>query len=184
MLGDQPGKAPLSDLLVLGFGEAARPVTTVVAVLLSVGAMNAYFAGGARLGAALARDGSLPAWLAHGSHRRRRCRAAPSPWSTVGGLTTLAVITVGDLPLERAAADDHRHLHAGLRVGTAAALRLLPRGTLGAPRRRVSVRRDARPAGPHRHPPARARLLIGGGRAGRGRPQRRRGRAPAAPAPA
>ena len=26
VLGDHPGKAPLSDLLVLGFGEAARPV--------------------------------------------------------------------------------------------------------------------------------------------------------------
>ena len=60
VLGDHPGKAPLSDLLVLGFGDAARPVTTVVAVLLSVGAINAYFSGGARLGAALARDGSLP----------------------------------------------------------------------------------------------------------------------------
>ena len=81
VLGDHTGKAPLSDLLVLGFGEAARPVTTVVAVLLSVGAMNAYFAGGARLGAALARDGSLPTWLARGSHRRRGAAPLARPWS-------------------------------------------------------------------------------------------------------
>ncbi|MFC6345672.1 APC family permease, partial [Nocardioides hankookensis] len=51
VLGDDTSKAPLSDLLVLGFGEPARGVTTVVAVLLSLGAMNAYFAGSARLGA-------------------------------------------------------------------------------------------------------------------------------------
>ncbi len=71
--------------------SARRPgrSPTVVAVLLSVGAINAYFAGGARLGAALARDGSLPAWLAQGSSagrgappfaRRGRRSAAWRPW--------------------------------------------------------------------------------------------------------
>ena len=81
MLGDHPGKAPLSDLLVLGFGEAARPVTTVVAVLLSVGAINAYFAGGARLGAALARDGSLPALAGPAAPPPARSPVARWPWS-------------------------------------------------------------------------------------------------------
>ena len=59
-------------------------MTTVVAVLLTIGAINAYFAGGARLGAALARDGALPAWLARLDAgevpaplaRRRRASAA------------------------------------------------------------------------------------------------------------
>ena len=80
VLGADAGPAPLSDLLALGLGEWARPVTTVVAVLLSVGAMNAYFAGTARLGAALARDGSLPAWLAHGLCTRR----GPAPGAARG----------------------------------------------------------------------------------------------------
>ena len=129
VLGDQPGKAPLSDLLVLGFGEAARPVTTVVAVLLSVGAINAYFAGGARLGAALARDGSLPAWLAHGStagevprrslgrgHARRRSPRSPSSRVLDLSLNAPLLMTTGAFTLVYA-------------VGTAAALKLLPRGT-------------------------------------------------------
>src|SRR4051795_3692040 len=98
VLGDHPGKAPLSDLLVLGLGEWARPVTTLVAVLLSVGAINAYFGGGARLGAALGRDGSLPAWLAQGSTAGEVPRRSLAVVA-LGGLTSLAVINLGDLSL-------------------------------------------------------------------------------------
>jgi amino acid efflux transporter len=47
--------APLADLLAVGLGGPVRAVTTVLAVLLTIGAMNAYFAGGAKLGAALGR---------------------------------------------------------------------------------------------------------------------------------
>jgi amino acid efflux transporter len=56
VLGPRTGRsqAPLADLLAIGFGPPARVVTTVVALLLTVGAMNAYFAGGSRLGAAAA----------------------------------------------------------------------------------------------------------------------------------
>src|SRR4051794_38714204 len=96
VLGEHTSKAPLSDLLVLGFGDAARPVTTVVAVLLSVGAMNAYFAGGARLGAALARDGSLPRWLAHGSTAGEGPRRSLAG-GTLGGLTPPSGGTLGGL---------------------------------------------------------------------------------------
>ena len=69
VLGPAAGtsKAPLADLLAAGFGHSARGVTTVIAVLLTVGTVNAYFAGAAKLGAALGRDGSLPTWFAHGS---------------------------------------------------------------------------------------------------------------------
>jgi amino acid efflux transporter len=128
VLGEDTSKAPLSDLLVLGLGEAARPVTTVVAVLLSVGAMNAYFAGGARLGAALARDGSLPTWLARGSTTGavpRRSLAVVA----LGALTSLAVITVGDLELEAPLLMTTGSFTLVYVVGTAAALRLLPRGS-------------------------------------------------------
>ena len=72
VLGSATGssEAPLSDLLAAGVGGEVRIVTAVVAVLLTVGAMNAYYAGGSRLGAALARDGALPAYLASGCRRR------------------------------------------------------------------------------------------------------------------
>jgi amino acid efflux transporter len=128
VLGDHPGKAPLSDLLVLGFGEAARPVTTVVAVLLSVGAINAYFAGGARLGAALARDGSMPAWLAQGSTAGQVPRRSLAVVA-LGGLTSLAVITVGDLSLNAPLLLVTGTFALVYVVGCAAALKLLPRGT-------------------------------------------------------
>jgi amino acid efflux transporter len=64
VLGSSPGRAPLSDLLVIGVGEAARPAMTVVALLLTIATINTYFAGAAEMGASLARDGSLPAYLA------------------------------------------------------------------------------------------------------------------------
>ncbi len=127
VLGDHPGRAPLSDLLVLGFGEAARPVTAVVAVLLSVGAINAYFAGGARLGAALARDGSLPAWLAQGSTAGEVPRRSLA-LVALGGLASLAVITVGDLSLNAPLLMTTGAFALVYAVGTAAAVRLLPSG--------------------------------------------------------
>jgi amino acid efflux transporter len=128
VLGDDPGNAPLSDLLVLGLGEAARPVITVVAVLLSLGALNAYFAGGARLGAALARDGSLPAWLAHGSTAGEVPRRSLSVIAA-GAMTSLLVITLGELSLNAPLLMTTGAFTLVYAVGTASALRLLPRGT-------------------------------------------------------
>lgn len=128
VLGQDTSKAPLSDLLVLGFGEPARGVTTVVALLLSLGAMNAYFAGSARLGAALGRDGSLPVWFARGSTAGEVPRRSLLV-VTGGSLVTLAAIAVSGVPLE-----DTMLLVTGAFslvyvVGTAAAIRLLPRRT-------------------------------------------------------
>jgi amino acid efflux transporter len=128
VLGTDTGPAPLSDLLVLGFGEPARGVTTVVAVLLSLGAMNAYFAGSARLGAALGRDGSLPAWFAHGSAAGEVPRRSLAV-VTAGSLAMLLGIAVTGVPMA-----DTMLLVTGAFavvyvVGTAAAVRLLPRRT-------------------------------------------------------
>jgi amino acid efflux transporter len=128
VLGEGASAAPLSDLLVLGFGEGARPVTAGVAVLLSVGAMNAYFAGGARLGAALGRDGALPAWFAHGSSAGEVPRRSLAV-VTVSSLATLGVVTVLDRPLESTLLLVTGAFTLVYVVGTAAAIRLLPRGT-------------------------------------------------------
>jgi amino acid efflux transporter len=132
VLGPATGssQAPLSDLLALGLGGGARVVTVVAAVLLTLGAMNAYFAGGSRLGAALARDGALPVGLAAGSGPGEVPRRS---------LTLTAVLSFGAL-----IAAGVLHLELGSLMllatgcftlvyvlGTAAAVRLLPRSTTG-----------------------------------------------------
>jgi amino acid efflux transporter len=90
VLGSSAGdsKAPLSDLLAAGFGEHARAVTTVIAVLLTVGTINAYFAGAAKLGAALGRDGALPRWFAQGSS------VGEVPRRSLGVLVALCAVSV------------------------------------------------------------------------------------------
>jgi amino acid efflux transporter len=128
VLGDGTSKAPLSDLLVIGFGEPARAVTTVVAVLLSLGAMNAFFAGGARLGAALGRDASLPLWFAHGSVAGQVPRRSLAV-ITGGALATLLVVTLTGIAVERTMLLVTGAFTLVYVVGTAAAIRLLPRGT-------------------------------------------------------
>lgn len=128
VLGPNPGSAPLSDLLVLGFGEVARPVTTIAAVLLSLGAINAYFAGGARLGAALGRDGALPEWLAHGSAAGQVPRRSLLVVSGMS-LATLAVVGISGAPLAATILVVTGAFTLVYVVGTAAAVKLLPRGT-------------------------------------------------------
>jgi amino acid efflux transporter len=109
--------APLADLLAVGVGGPVREITAVVAVLLTVGAVNAYLAGASRLGVALARDGALPVRLV-GTQKRSLS------FVTVGGLASVL------LPID---------LHTSMLLvtgcftlvyvlGTAAALRLLPPG--------------------------------------------------------
>jgi amino acid efflux transporter len=114
-LGSSP--APLADLLAVGVGGPVRAVTAVVAVLLTIGAVNAYLAGASRLGVALARDGALPA------------RFVGTPRTSLTFVTLAGVASVM-LPLS---------LHTSMLLvtgcftlvyvlGTAAALRLLPAG--------------------------------------------------------
>ena len=90
--------------------------------------MNAYYAGAAKLGAALGRDGALPAWFATGS------QAGEIPRRSLGlglglGLTALAIVAitgVGTEPLVLATTGAFVAVYA---VGVAAAIRLLPRRT-------------------------------------------------------
>ena len=124
VLGPDPGAAPLSDLLVVALGEPARPAMTVIAVLLTIATINTYFAGAAELGASLARDGSLPAWLA--------ARAGPSgvPRRSLGLVAVLALLTTGVLAVLGLDTDSTLLIATatfGLTylVGTAAAVRLL-----------------------------------------------------------
>ncbi|MEV8507761.1 amino acid permease [Actinoplanes sp. NPDC051475] len=114
-VGDSP--APLADLLAVGIGGPVRAVTAVVAVLLTIGAVNAYLAGASRLGVALARDGALPA------------RPVGTPRRSLAFVTAGSLVSVA-LPIS---------LHTAMLLvtgcftlvyvlGTAAALKLLPPG--------------------------------------------------------
>jgi amino acid efflux transporter len=119
-------EAPLAELLAIGVGGEVRVLTAVAALLLTLGAMNAYFAGSAKLGAALARDGALPAWLARGSSAGevpRRSLAVIATLSAASlvaagafGVSTRSIVllTTGSFVLVYV-------------LGTAAAVKLLPR---------------------------------------------------------
>ncbi|WIM98169.1 amino acid permease [Actinoplanes oblitus] len=110
-------RAPLADLLAIGVGGPVRALTAVIALVLTLGAVNAYFAGASRLGVALARDGALPARVFGGRRRSLSfifvaavgCALLPI------ALRTSTLLVTGCFTLVYV-------------LGTAAALRLLPRG--------------------------------------------------------
>ena len=116
---------PLTALLARGLGPAAGAVTASAAVLLTFGAINTYLAGGARLGAALGRDGALPRWFAAGSGPRHGLLALAGMCALLGLVS--AVWSVDLAALMRVAA---ACLTAVTAAGTAAAVRLLPPGWL------------------------------------------------------
>ncbi|MFC0401196.1 APC family permease [Paraburkholderia rhizosphaerae] len=128
VLGPAAGKsnAPLAELLATGLGGKVQVLAAVAALLLTLGTMNAYFAGAAKLGAALGRDGALPTWLAAGS------RAGDVPRRSLLVIAGLAVVSLcvdvvaglGPRPLVLLTTGSFVAVYA---LGTAAALRLLPR---------------------------------------------------------
>jgi amino acid efflux transporter len=125
--GAATSNAPLSDLMALAVGDGARIATAGVAVLLSIGAMNAYFAGSAKLGSALGRDGGLPTWFAVGSGR------GEVPRRSLAVVTGLACVTLGITAVTGLELDVWLMLATGAFgvvyvLGTAAAVRLLPPG--------------------------------------------------------
>jgi amino acid efflux transporter len=118
---------PLTALLSSGIGGTARPITGVAAVLLSFGPVNTYLAGAGRLGAALARDGVLPGWFARGAEPGR------TPHRSLGLLAVLTFsvmvpVVVWGVDLDTLMRATAACLAAVTVLGTAAAVRLLPRG--------------------------------------------------------
>jgi amino acid efflux transporter len=130
VLGPATGstEAPLADLLAIGIGGPVRVITAFVAVLLTMGAMNAYFAGAAKLGAALGRDGALPKWFARGSD------AGAVPRRSLGVVAGLAAVSLSAVAVSGVGTKASALLTTGSFVlvyilGTAAAVRLLPKGS-------------------------------------------------------
>jgi len=62
-------RVPLADLIAVGFGRAGRDATAVLAVALTMGTMNVYTAGSAKLAASLAQAGGLPRWMGGDAER-------------------------------------------------------------------------------------------------------------------
>jgi amino acid efflux transporter len=123
-------QAPLALLLAFGFGGHIKVVAAVAALLLTAGTMNAYFAGAAKLGAALGRDGALPSWLAHGSE------AGGIPRRSLLTLTTLTLVVLIATDVAHVGVEPLVLMTTGAFVvvyilGTAAALRLLAPGSWG-----------------------------------------------------
>lgn len=128
VLGPATGstQAPLAELLAVGLGGPVRAITAIAAVMLTLGAMNAYLAGSAKLGAALGRDGSLPAWFARGSS------AGEVPRRSLAVVAGLSFLTLAAVMLTGVGIHASILLTTGSFVlvyvlGTAAAIRLLPR---------------------------------------------------------
>jgi amino acid efflux transporter len=117
--------APLGDLMARGLGGPARVLAAGVAVLLTLGTMNAYFAGAAKLGAALGRDGALPAWLARGSVAGEVPRRSLGLLSGLAFLA-LAVVAATHVSVRPLVLLSTALLVAVYAVGVAGAVRLLP----------------------------------------------------------
>jgi amino acid efflux transporter len=137
VLGTAAGRtaAPLANLLAVGVGRAGRGIAAVVAVVLTLGVINAYHAAGAKLGAALGRDGSFPEWLAHGSQAGQIPRRSLVLLVSLTSLSLLvvAISGTGVDPLVRAGTASIVAVYA---LGMMAAVRLLEPRTAG---RRLAV---------------------------------------------
>jgi amino acid efflux transporter len=90
-------RVPLADLISVGFGRAGRDATAVLAVALTMGTMNVYLAGTAKLTASLASEGALPLWLAgdggRSIPRRPLLVYAPVIFAMIGVVLAGAVTT-------------------------------------------------------------------------------------------
>ena len=116
--------APLALLLSQAFGGSA---TTVAAVVAVIGTMNTWLASFAKLGAALGRDGVLPAWLAHGSRVGEVPRRS---LITVAALSAAALLALGisDVSVRPAVLLATACFVAVYAIAAAAGVRLLPPG--------------------------------------------------------
>jgi amino acid efflux transporter len=84
---------PLADLVSVGFGASGRHATAVIAVALTMGTMNVYIGGAAKLAGALAAQRALPGWFA--SDGRRTVPLRPLVTLGVCGTAMLVALALG-----------------------------------------------------------------------------------------
>lgn len=125
---DANGSAPVTQLLNTVIGGAAGTAAAVLAVVVTLGNTNAYVAGLAELGGTMGRHGQAPSWLASTpSAVPRRSLAVV----TVQGLVCLAAVAVFGWSTEHLVLLTGASQVAVYAAGLIAALRLLPRSTVG-----------------------------------------------------
>lgn len=128
--GAARSEAPLGDLMARGLGGPAQTLAALAALLLTFGVVNTYLASSANLGAALARDGALPAPLSRGGAAGEVPRRSLAVVAGLALLLLVAVLSagVGPKPLVLMTTGMFVTVYA---VGVASALRLLPRRSVG-----------------------------------------------------
>lgn len=118
-------EVPLLLLMERAVGPYALALTSGAALLLTFGAINAYIASGARLGAALGRDGGFPSWFDDGTQAgdipRRSLTVLGACCALLGVGTVLFSLDLDTLMRATAAC-----LAAVTLTGTVAAVKLLP----------------------------------------------------------
>jgi amino acid efflux transporter len=141
VLGAAAGEsgAPLADLLSIGLGGPSRLMAAVVAVLLTLGVMNTYQAGAAKLGAALGRDAALPRWLAPGAESGEVPVRSVLVIATFAGVALAAVSLIGHADPEPLVLLTTGAFMTVYVLGAAAAMRLLPRRSPGWTSALISV---------------------------------------------
>ncbi|MGZ4352807.1 MAG: APC family permease [Gaiellaceae bacterium] len=83
-------RVPLADLIAVGFGRLGRDATAVLAVALTMGTMNVYLGGAAKLAAAQAERRALPSWVGGDAHRS-------IPRRPLAAIALVAVVLLGAL---------------------------------------------------------------------------------------
>jgi amino acid efflux transporter len=160
VLGPAAGSthAPLAQLLALGVGGRVEMFAAAAAVLLTLGVMNVYFAGAAKLGAALGRGGVASDRRAAGLARPRQQRRRGTPAQSRARLRARRCRPrrrrADRYRAETVGTADHRLVRGGVRArhrrrGEAASPAqpgAVPRGGGAARRRRAAARLRVVPA--------------------------------------
>ena len=123
-----PSRVPLADLMAAGLGSPGRTATAALAVLLTMGAMNAYVAAAVKLAGALADEGSAP-------RRRWPARAVPSRRSPPPAGSCSIPLAADLLSVEGLVRACSASFVAVYVIATAAGIRLLD----GAPRKAAAA---------------------------------------------
>ena len=121
---------PLLDIAAVVAPGYGPWLIAAIALIVSVGVLNAYIAAFAKLGSALGRDGHLPRWIARGSEAGEIPRRA---LLVVGGITLVyfCIVTATGFDLTPFILIHTSCMVAVYALGMVAAVRLLPRFGVG-----------------------------------------------------
>lgn len=120
---------PLLDLVEVATGSGGAVVVAVIAAIVVTGVFNAYLAAFSKLGAAMGRDGDLPAWFGDGVENGAVARRGLLLSTAIMALYSVLVLTSGDLTPFILVHTSIAAVVYGL--GVASALRLLPARSVG-----------------------------------------------------